>query len=228
MSNYDDMCKRLAVYRHSLGLYQSDIGKLLGVTQEQYSYIENGATKITDIHLRVFSSLGIDVDDLVIGKPMEIKGQELDSMYEWFPDEGDRDFAMKIVAEIVLRLLERSDIHKLSKSDKIMITLLDAYVDEWNDFSMMTYIRLGKGKSQTDMAQIMGIGIKKYRAFEKEKRFPDAELLIFLYEMSGYPPSFFLNIQDRKMLLLKNVWNLIGENERLQIIALIKNLKKVV
>lgn len=228
MVNYEDMCKRLTAYRHELGLYQSDIGGFLGVTQEQYSYIERGTTKITDAHLKVFSKLGMDVDDLVIGESLGICEKEFATMYELFPDEGDRDFAMKIIAEISLRILEKSDIQKLAKSDRIMVTLLDAYLDEWNNFSMMTYIRLSKGKSQTDMAQIMGIGIKKYRALEKETRFPDAELLIFLHEMSGYPPSLFLDIRDRKMLLLSLVWKLLSEKDKHEITELVKNLKRVI
>ncbi len=224
MSNYDKMCKRLIAYRNSLGLYQKDLGQLLGVTQEQYSYIENGVTKITDVHLRVFAQIGMDIDYLVVGETIKTEAKELDFISELFYDEENRNFALKLIAELTLKILSKADTHTFTKMDLNMLKLLEGYLEEWNDFSMISYVRLAMNSSQIDMAQLLGIGIKKYRAFEKEERFPDADLLIELYNMSGYPPSLFLDLYDRKLLVLKCVWKLLDADSRKRIFDLVDKI----
>lgn len=40
----------------------------------------------------------------------------------------------------------------------------------------------------------------------KEKIYPDAETLVSLYNMSEYRPTLFMNLQDRKIQIIKSVW----------------------
>lgn len=77
------------------------------------------------------------------------------------------------------------------------------------------------------MAEKIGVGIKKYREIERENRYPDAEMLLSFYNMSGYQPMLFLNFYDRRLMSIKQVWNLLTKEEKVLMTEFIENIKSV-
>lgn len=227
MGNYDDMLKRLVTYRKSLGLLQKQIGGLIGLSQEQYSYLEGGTTKITDKNLKAFSDVGMNIDYLLTGKNYDYSAEELDEVLGEF-DGTDRNFAMKMLAEVIVERFDRIDITERENVAEKNIRLLTAISQSWNDFSMINFVREEQNCSQIEMAQRLGIGIKKYRDIERENRYPDAEILVNLYSMSGYQPTLFMNVQDRRLMAIKMIWVALKSDEKKNIINFIKAIKKLV
>ena len=227
MGNYDDMLKRLVTYRKSLGLLQKQIGGLIGLSQEQYSYLESGTTKITDKNLKAFSDVGMNIDYLLTGKNYDYSAEELDEVLGEF-DGTDRNFAMKMLAEVIVERFDRIDITERENVAEKNIRLLTAISQSWNDFSMINFVREEQNCSQIEMAQRLGIGIKKYRDIERENRYPDAEILVNLYSMSGYQPTLFMNVQDRRLMAIKMIWVALKSDEKKNIINFIKAIKKLV
>lgn len=227
MGNYDDMLKRLVTYRKSLGLLQKQIGGLIGLSQEQYSYLESGTTKITDKNLKAFSDVGMNIDYLLTGKNYDYPAEELDEVLGEF-DGIDRNFAMKMLAEVIVERFDRIDITERKNVAEKNIRLLTAISQSWNDFSMINFVREEQNCSQIEMAQRLGIGIKKYRDIERENRYPDAEILVNLYSMSGYQPTLFMNVQDRRLMAIKMIWVALKSDEKKNIINFIKAIKKLV
>ncbi len=227
MGNYDDMLKRLVTYRKSLGLLQKQIGGLIGLSQEQYSYLESGTTKITDKNLKAFSDVGMNIDYLLTGKNYDYSAEELDEVLGEF-DGTDRNFAMKMLAEVIVERFDRIDITERENVTEKNIRLLTAISQSWNDFSMINFVREEQNCSQIEMAQRLGIGIKKYRDIERENRYPDAEILVNLYGMSGYQPTLFMNVQDRRLMAIKMIWGALKSDEKKNIINFIKAIKKLV
>lgn len=227
MGNYDDMLKRLVTYRKSLGLLQKQIGGLIGLSQEQYSYLESGTTKITDKNLKAFLDVGMNIDYLLTGKNYDYSAEELDEVLGEF-DGTDRNFAMKMLAEVIVERFDRIDITERENVAEKNIRLLTAISQSWNDFSMINFVREEQNCSQIEMAQRLGIGIKKYRDIERENRYPDAEILVNLYSMSGYQPTLFMDVQDRRLMAIKMIWVALKSDEKKNIINFIKAIKKLV
>lgn len=228
MSDYDEMLKRLQAYRKSLGLKQRQICKTVGVTQEQYSYLENGLVKLTDDNLKALYGIGLDLDYLITGKEYDYAAEDLDILLSEF-EESHKDFVMKMIAEVIVEKWSRGSLRQDMPDEALKnVHLLSAALQSWDRFSMVEFVREDSNFSQFDMMQKLGIGIKKYRALEKEERYPDAELLLNLYSMSGYPPAMFMNITDRRLLAIKTIWIMLKSKEKKDIIKVVKQLDKLV
>ena len=227
MNNYDEMLKRLRAYRQGLGLKQRQICEAIGMTQEQYSYIENGFIRITDSHLRVFHSMGLDLNYLITSKKYNYAAEDFDILLNEFK-EPQRNFVMKIIAELLVEKWERKDFPQdMTKNVIKRIQLLSAVLDLWNSFSMLELVRNEQGISQVEMMQKLGVGIKKYRLLEREEEFPDADILLSLYDISGYPPIMFMDIYDKRLLAVKAVWVMAKAKYRSDIARFVMPLKDI-
>lgn len=111
MSDYDEMLKRLQAYRKSLGLKQRQICKTVGVTQEQYSYLENGLVKLTDDNLKALYGIGLDLDYLITGKEYDYTAEDLDILLSEF-EESHKDFVMKMIAEVIVEKWSRGSLRQ--------------------------------------------------------------------------------------------------------------------
>ena len=63
-TRYEDFCNRMRVYRKRLGYNQADIGKELGISQNDYSKRENGLIMISYDNLKKLQEIGMDIDEL--------------------------------------------------------------------------------------------------------------------------------------------------------------------
>lgn len=227
MNNYDEMLKRLRAYRKGVGLKQRQMCEAVGMTQEQYSYIENGFIRITDSHLKVFHNMGLDLNYLITGKKYNYAAEDFDMLLNEF-EETERNFVMKIIAEVLVEKWERKDFPKdMTKNVIKRIQLLSAVLNLWNSFSMLEFVRNEQGLSQVEMMQKLGVGIKKYRLLEREEEYPDADILLSLYDISGYPPVMFIDICDRRLFAVKAVWAMAKEKYRSDIAGFVRSLKDI-
>lgn len=228
MNSYQDVLKRLVAYRKRLGMTQKEIAVEIEVSQEQYSYLENGIIKITDKNLQGFLKNGWDIDYIITGTESWNQKTELDDIFTRFEREEEKNLAMKLLAEVMLMKEERRSSEKENIPAANMKELLEAVVQSWNQFSMCLFVREQLQLSQIAMAERIGVGIKKYREIERQTRYPDAEILLSFYNMSGYQPILFLDVQDRRMLIIKLFWHLLGADERQIMTEFIKYVKTVI
>lgn len=205
MVAYKDVLKRLVMYRKSMGLMQTDIAEKFRLMQEQYSYIENGGIIISGQILMNFSEIGFDLDELIAGKKYVYHTKDLDKTLANIDTETHRNFALKLLADIIVSKYSGT-VSKMRDEDANNMKMLQSLANDWNGFSMTCFVRDKMNTSQIAMAEKLGLGIKKYRDIEKEKIYPDAETLVSLYNMSEYRPTLFMNLQDRKIQIIKSVW----------------------
>lgn len=227
MSDYNGVLKRLAAYRKRLGMTQEQIAGKINISQEQYSYLENGITKITDRDLKGLFELGWNIDYIITGTEDCDGESKLEGVFDGFCDEAGKDFAMKLCAEIMIEKAEKCRLAEKEDGLRETLVLLQDMVEAWQHFSMSRHVRKKLRISQLIMAEKLGVGIKKYREIEREIRYPDAEMLLSFYEMSGYPPVLFLELQDRRMLVLGRVWNAFEEKEREELLGFIEYMKRI-
>lgn len=225
MGDYQDVLKRLVAYRKKMGMTQTQIGQNLGLSQEQYSYLENGITKISDKNLKELLKCGWSIEYIITGSEFDSSRTELNYLFEDIEDEQLRNVVMKVFAKVLVENGKRYDWRKRSDRVEADLNLLEAIVRFWDSFSMSLFVRNQMNLLQIEMAERLGVGIKKYREIEKENRYPDAEMLLSLYNMSGYSPLFFMNCYDRRLMSMQQVWNVMTEEEKKKQLALVDKLE---
>lgn len=213
MGEYTDVLKRLVMYRKSLGMVQTEVAEKVGIGQEMYSYIENGSVKISGQLLIKFMNIGCDMDELISGREYSYEADDLESAVNSIDTEEGRNFALKLLTEVIVNKYSKNN-EKVQGETAENMLMVDALSQSWDDFSMTFFVRKKLLLSQIDMAERLGLGIKKYRAIEREKLYPDAETLFSLYDMSHYQPSLFMNLKDRKMQILKSIWGIFSASEK--------------
>lgn len=73
MNDWLAVCKRLKIYRNSLGLNQADFAAKLGKTQSYYSIIEQAKARPSAEILFAIAKLGCDMNWLLLGTIDEAK-----------------------------------------------------------------------------------------------------------------------------------------------------------
>lgn len=227
MSDYNGVLKRLVAYRKRLGMTQEQIAGKINISQEQYSYLENGITKITDRDLKGLFELGWNIDYIITGTEACDSESKLEGVFNGFCNEEGKDFTMKLCAELMIEKAKRCRLTEIEDGIGEALVLLQDMVEAWQHFSMCRHVRKQLRISQLIMAEKLGVGIKKYREIEREIRYPDAEMLLSFYDMSGYPPVLFLELRDRRMLVLEWVWNAFAEKEREELLEFIGYMKRI-
>lgn len=172
--------------------------------------------------------LGWNIDYIITGEETFYGSEnKVEEAFAGFKDEEGKEFAMKLCAEVMIIKAVRGRLWKNHGGLKEKLELLSDMVDSWQDFSMCHHVRKRLKISQLVMAEKLGLGIKKYREIEREIKYPDAEMLLTLYDMSGYPPMLFLDFYDRRLLLLKLVWDVFGDKDKEEILDFIYYMKKI-
>lgn len=90
-THYEDFCSRMKNYRKRLGYNQTEMGKKLGISQDDYSKRENGHIIVSFNNMKSLHENGIDIDELVCGKSSNVSTEELDIVMSEY-DDSTRPF----------------------------------------------------------------------------------------------------------------------------------------
>lgn len=213
MTTYENVLKRLTSYRKSAGLTQEEIARKLKISQELYSCIENGKVIISGQLMMRLDNLGLGIDGLISGKTYDYNTPDLESCISLISAAEAKDFILKLLAEIIVNDFSK-DFSILSNN----FLLLNALICSWDNFSMLRFVRSRLKLNQIDMAERLGLGIKKYRVLEREMLYPDAEMLLYIYNMSGYEPALFMNMPGRKFQIVKSVWETLSPEKKTSLV----------
>ena len=106
--------------------------------------------------------------------------------------------------------------------------MFDFMLKQWDDFSMLEYVRHETHYSQEVMSEKLGLTRKKYRKYEKEIMYPDADTLVQMYNLYKCRPSMYLNMYDRRYYVMQNVWMELDDNQRDRILRMVKAIKNII
>lgn len=188
---YGLIVQKLQEYRKTSQILQSEMAEYLNITQSEYSKIELGKTKLSYEVLSKLHKRGCDIDMLVIGVEESSVLPSLSKLYV----ESD---SSKFISW--LKLCEWAMEHwtkENGKGEEIGSKLLKIFVNADSDMTALERLRQAYGGiSQQEMADILGVNIKKYRRLEKGQTKLDAELMANIYEATKCRPSFFLDEEN--------------------------------
>ena len=111
------------------------------------------------------------------------------------------------------------------------IRILKAFdnISSKNTGSMLKCVRDINGiTDQLMISEDLGISRYKYSKIENNKEYPDAMVLIRLYDLYGYVPSMYLNLYDVRGRLLDYIFDSMSEKDQKIIMNFINNLKEFV
>ena len=223
-SYYEEFLKRLVQYRIRLNMTQETISRQLGITQSQLSKQELGKMIVPYKSLVSFMKMGWDVDYLLTGKSFRREESKLTDMLNDVEEVNYKPM-LEFIAWTLARGIEKSA-SGLSMEDQCEICILKMKCNEDTDESIMYEIRKIAGEAQIAMAERLGVNIKKYRALEKEQVFPDAELLLGIYEITGCRPSLFLMDDHIEDVIIDDLWSRVDSERRKEILAIISQVEQ--
>ena len=223
-SYYEEFLKRLVQYRIRLNMTQETISRQLGITQSQLSKQELGKIIVPYKSLVSFMKMGWDVDYLLTGKSFRREESKLTDMLNDVEEVNYKPM-LEFIAWTLARGIEKSA-SGLSMEDQCEICILKMKCNEDTDESIMYEIRKIAGEAQIAMAERLGVNIKKYRALEKEQVFPDAELLLGIYEITGCRPSVFLMDDHIEDVIIDDLWSRVDSERRKEILAIISQVEQ--
>lgn len=184
---YSMVVRKLQEYRKKSNILQNEMAEYLNITQSEYSKMELGKTKLSYEVLTKLHRKGCDIDMLITGQEAEMVLPSLEKIYV----ESDiQKFSSW------LKLCEWAMEHWMKedgKEEQIGSKLLRIFVSDEQGMTSLEKLRRAYGVSQQQMAEIVGVNIKKYRQLEKGKLCLDAELMANIYEATKCRPSYFLD-----------------------------------
>lgn len=216
--DYEEFLQRLNQQRLKLNMTQEELCKKLGIDQSQYSKMELGKTVVSYRILEILLDMEWDVDFLVTGKKSVRHISELSGMIGQGA-EKDRQELLSVVAWLLEQGIEKS-MSDISFETKCEIEILKRRADGGNSESVLHEIRKISGIAQIPMSEKLGVNIKKYRMLEKNKKNPDAELLLRLYKETGCRPSLFLDSEKLENMIIDDLWSQTNDYIQTKILSL--------
>lgn len=190
--NQGGFYKRLKEERKKQGVTQEDMGHHLWMDQTLYCRLENGNKRLTFYQLKGLCKSKLDVLYIFTGK------RHFNLEIEQLLDVGFEELLFCLSA---INLLAAEKGKNNFEWEKIYYQTKDIkYINcsIHNKTSIFKTVRILNGLKQTEMAECIGVDIKKLRNLELEKIMPDNELLLIMYEVFGVSPALFL--KDEKFL----------------------------
>lgn len=190
---YQNILDRLKQERLRHQWSQMRMGQCMRMSQSHYSKAELGIRRLTYYELQFLCESEIDVHFIFTGYKNETKGYDI--------------FQGCSYAELIFFLSILYSTYEYFYSDKISheddryqrIDYIKFVVLSEDAARNILYdIRRYNGFTQSKMAEILEVDIKKLRDLENGSRLPDSELLFRIYLMFHLPPAVIL--KDRKGL----------------------------
>lgn len=209
---YDEVPERLHKYRKYLNLNQQEMGRLFHVSQGQYDRLENGKYIITFESLKSFLDNGGDVYYLFTGQRYQA------GILEYYMENCKNSWYKAQILKLIVWAFEVG-IYK----EKIVlpenINNLWKYIllaeNNYRQNNIWKNIRKTEEKSQINMADLLQINVKRYRRLEREEQFPDAYILLTLYQKLRYSPMLFLEDKLYFPDAINQIWEMFSkENQK--------------
>lgn len=225
---YKAFCKRMSIYRKLMDYDQAKMAVRVGMTTPEYSNRESGRSMVSGSDLRKFSDTGADIDKMLVDVDKKPCRHVISSEIDTFGEESKKDYVRGVVSEHILYMCEKK-IDDFSEETVKNIRLLKAIDKDSTKESMLKCIRDVNGiTDQQVISDNLGISRFKYSKIENNKEFPDAMVLIRLYDLYGYVPSMYLNLYDVRDRLLDYIFDSLSEKDQEIILSFINNLKEFV
>lgn len=228
--SYKAFCDRLRINRKLSGYNQAQIADMLEMTRVEYANKESGRSMITGKDLKRINDLGMDIDQLLVDAKRVNNSHTLLHIIQSYEGNTEREYIKGVITEHVLYMCE-TRVGVLSDNVAGNLKMLKA-MDKAaanDDESILRCLRDVNGiTDQMVISEALGITRYKYSKIENKKEYPDAMVLIGLYEQYKYLPSIYLDIYDVQIEMLDNIYDRLSHEEQEIIVRFVNSLKQFI
>ena len=189
---YEDVLERLREERLIHRLSQEDLSRQLKITQGHYSKAEHAIKRFTYYEVKSLADSELDLYYIYTGRRIEHRHEEI------LKNCSYRELLCYL--HILLSLVccrygeQRQEIEAKRYRQLSRLKYITGAEDGQESIFML--VRKYERQTQFEMADRLGIDIKRYRKVEKGTCLPDSELLFNLYSLFDISPAHVL--RDRK------------------------------
>lgn len=206
---YADFLKRLKEERKRSNLSQAELSHKLKIEQSHYSKVERGVARLTFYEVQRLYEVDMDVEYIFTGNRCDKKNLEL------FDDMRYSELLLAI--NILYSWIEY----------KCKETKVNFYADIFHKTEYMKFIRFSYSgdktaffflrkclnKTQVQMAELLGVDVKKLRALENGGILPDSEIIWKLYADYYILPAVIVQSEKGLALEICSLLHLLGQEE---------------
>lgn len=217
---YQEVLERFIEYREDCNMSQQQLADMVGVSQSYVSKMEVGKARIPFETLVVLHDNQWDIDNIITGEIY--KETELDKLLEDCEESKKADFLQYIVWTVTQGVKRYNREIKIltqyaQKMEYLRLRTTDTVAEE----SVLYGIRTAGNLSQQSMAKRLNVDIKKYRALEKNKKQPDAEILMLLHNNFECMPFKMIN-GKYDLSEVNKIWNELNPDFRKELYEFMK------
>ena len=192
--SYDDILGRLKDERESLSISQMELCRFARTSQSNYSKSEQGQRRFNFRELEGMCESELDMHYVYTARKGSGKYQEFLSKCSY----PELIFFLEHICFYVFYRY-RSDYSERWKGVYDRLRYVPLIERSMGGANLFVRLRQYVGLRQTNMAESLGIDVKKLRELENGRCQPDSELFFMLYEKYDVPP--FVLLRDRKGLI---------------------------
>ena len=186
---YEDVMRRLREERLSHGLSQEDLSRRIMITQGHYSKAEQAVKRFTYFEIKGLAEAELDLYYIYTGCRSGERYRSLLGKCSY----GELLCYLHMLISLTCCLHEEK---KLNLGRDYYRQLCRVrYITGTADTDRITVflqLRQYEGQNQHEMAECLGMDVKKYRELERGALLPDSELIFKLYSLYQIPPDYVL------------------------------------
>ena len=239
-NDYKDFSLRLKEERIRYGLTQQPLCDFTKMQQSSFSRVEAGYIRLTYPKLKRFCTSGMDIFYVFTGNRATNRLDFLE-LSKTTPEEllyllsivyihasgvqtQNRTFP-RASENTLFKVSREASFEQIRKQLSYLQCLSGGARTNRNIFYCL---RNYYGYTQGNMADLLGIDIKKLRNLEKGRRLPDSELIWKMYEQFHLSPAFILNDPRGLWSELNYVLGLLGDDDRRAILRILEGSHNLV
>ena len=186
---YEDVMRRLREERLAHGLSQEDLSSRIMITQGHYSKAEQSVKRFTYQEIKRLAEAKLDLYYIYTGCRSAEKHRDFLDKCSY----GELLCYLHMLVSLTCCLHEERklnlgrDYYRQLCRVRYITGTADA-----NRITIFRQLRQYEGQNQHEMAECLGMDIKKYRELERGAILPDSELIWKLYSLYQVPPAFVL------------------------------------
>ncbi len=191
---YEDVLERLQEERLAHKLSQEDLSRQLKITQGHYSKAEHAIKRFTYYEVKCLADSELDLYYIYTGRRVLHRHGEL------LKSCGYRELLCYLHVLLSLECCRYGEQKQEAEAKRYRQLGRLKFITGAEDGqeSIFMLVRRYEGKTQFEMADCLGMDIKRYRGVEKGTCLPDSELLFKIYALFDISPAYVL--KDRKVL----------------------------
>lgn len=189
------------------------------MSQSQYSKLELGKTVISYNVLNELKNHGWDIDFIITGNSFSANKSEMTDYYDFCSGKEKVKFLELFCLSFISDEFAADD--KVTEFEWRYLKYI--VKNEIKKIQPFVILRDLHGYTQQDMADMLGVNIKKYRSLERGEVNPDAQLMVILYENMGCRPAVFTDNKNIIRVLIGDLCMAINEDRRKNVMKFIKD-----